>query len=56
MKKIFNAPRVEVVKIGNDLIVTSPNVGWSNEGQSGDNALAPSRYGRGRYDAEYDIY
>ncbi len=61
MKK-YISPRIEEIKIKNNVIATSGGLGndatlgnkegWSEPGYEG--GFAPTR--RGRYDADYDLY
>lgn len=57
MKKIYVSPKAHIICVGNNVICTSDPSGELNQGMGdGTTILAPERYGRGRYDAEYDIY
>lgn len=55
MKK-YNSVQFHIIAIANNVIATS-GIGVG-EGTISDPSLlgAPDRYGRGRYDAEYDLY
>ncbi len=56
MKKYISA-QMNIVRLGNDIVTASPTTGWDSGSTDDPNAIeAPSRYGRGRYDAEYDLY
>lgn len=58
--KTYISPRIEEIRI-NNIIATSgltdgSTLGDIVPGGGKDNGFAPTRYGRGRYDAEYDLY
>ncbi len=60
MKKTYINPDVTIINIHADVICTSdpatqPSGSIGNELGNG-TALAPDRYGRNRYDADYDLY
>lgn len=55
MKK-YISPRIEEIKMKADVIATSMDSTHDQEGWTPGGGFAPDRYGRGRYDAEYDLY
>lgn len=55
MKK-YISPRIEEIKMKADVIATSFEGTHESQGYGPAGGFAPDRYGRGRYDAEYDIY
>lgn len=54
MKK-YNSVQFQIIVMASNVIATS-QVGLGSDTSDENMISAPERYGRGRYDAEYDLY
>ncbi len=52
----YISPRIEEIMIKADVIATSGGDRYDETISNGASQLAPDRYGRSRYDADFDLY